>query len=142
MSIATDYMKPNETARLLSPVFTPSANGCSMRFFYHMFGRDGVPPSTLSIKLKTSSAAESIMQTLWTMNSNQGDMWTKVVVHIPATKNYQIVIEAKRTYSHHSSVSIDDVSFSKDCQPSLIATLDPRPVTPSPPPGCQSGEFR
>lgn len=137
--VPTNVNKPNETARLLSAIFLPST-GCVMRFFYYMYSPTNTP-ATLSIKLKTSSAAESVMQTLWTANKDQGDMWKKGVVHIPGAKNYQMVIEARRTHARHSPIAIDDVSFSKECKPSMTATLDPKPLTPSPPPGCQSGQF-
>lgn len=99
--------------------------------------------------MKTSAAADSVMKTLWfkdrvTSADSYSDDWYKAVVYIPAanTKNYQIVIEVQRQHENHSPFSIDDISFSKECRPSLTATLDPRPVTPSPPPGCKSGEYK
>ena len=129
----------NDTSQLLSAIFLPST-GCVMRFWYYMQGTDA--PAHLNIKIKTSSAADSAMKTLWTKGVSQGDAWQKAVVHIPATKNYQMVIEAHRAHKIHSKIAIDDVSFSKECRPSLTATLDPRQVTPSPPPGCKSGEYK
>ena len=38
-------------------------------------------------------------------------------------------------------VAVDDVSFSKECKVDFTATLNPYPLTPTPPQGCQSGEF-
>ena len=61
--IETSYpRKPNDTARLLSTIFLPSNGTCTMRFFYHMFGDD---IDTLSVWLKTSTTASSVMQLLW-----------------------------------------------------------------------------
>ena len=112
-----------------------------MRFWYYMLERH---VAHLSIQMKTSAASESLMQTLWSQSKEGGDMWKKAVVSIPfGDKNYQIVIEALRAHLNYTvPLAIDDVSFSKECRPSLTATLDPRPVNPSPAPGCQKGEFK
>ena len=56
-------------------------------------------------------------------------------------KNFQFVIEGKRGSSYRGDISIDDISFVGDCVVDSTATLDPNPVSPSPAPGCASGEF-
>ena len=63
-------IKPNETARLLSPVFKPTNyQYCEMRFHYHMFGDD---KDILSIKLRTSADPNAPMQTLWAKTGKCG----------------------------------------------------------------------
>jgi len=54
--------KANETARLSSVVYRPSGqnDGCYMRFWYHMFGKD---VDTLSIRLRTSVTGP--LKTIW-----------------------------------------------------------------------------
>ncbi|XP_047128245.1 MAM and LDL-receptor class A domain-containing protein 1 isoform X1 [Hydra vulgaris] len=130
--------KPNDTARLLSTVFRPSNGTCTMRFFYHMFGED---IDTLSVWLKTSTAASSLMQLLWSKKGDQGDIWLGASIDIMSTKNYQIAIEGRRGLSYSGDIAIDDISFTIGCNPDMKATLDPTMVTPSPPPGCKGGEF-
>ena len=72
----------------------------------------------------------------------QGDFWKAGKIYLRSDKNFQIVIEGKRGTSYKGDISIDDISFSPDCQPDFKATLDPNPITASPPPGCKTGEFR
>ena len=64
MYLATwTVFQPNETARLLSPVFkATNFHYCEMRFHYHMFGDD---KDILSIKLRTSADPKAPMKTLW-----------------------------------------------------------------------------
>ena len=62
-------------------------------------------------------------------------------IDILSTKNYQVVIEGRRGVNYLGDIAIDDISFTTGCNPDNKATLDPNFVTPSPPPGCQSGQF-
>lgn len=79
---------------------------------------------------------------LFSLTGNQGNFWHSDFAYVSNTKkNFQVVIEGKRGTSYRGDISIDDVSFSGDCVVDSTATLDPRPITPSPPPGCPSGKF-
>lgn len=73
---------------------------------------------------------------------NQGNFWKSDMASTGAMdRNFQFVIEGKRGTSFRGDISIDDISFADGCVVDLTGTLDPNPITPSPPPGCVSGQF-
>lgn len=72
---------------------------------------------------------------------NQGNFWRSDFVYVSTKKNFQIVIDGRRGISYLSDIAIDDISFTGDCKVDFTATLDPAPITASPPPDCVSGQF-
>ena len=73
---------PAKTSIINSPCF--DINGVvnpTVSFDYHLFGTD---VGTLSLEARTSSTAWT---TLWTLNGNQGDVWTSVILDLSAFAN-------------------------------------------------------
>lgn len=70
------------------------------------------------------------------------DIWKSASVNMNDVKPFRVVIEAKRGVGYKGDISIDDISFTSDCKVDFKATLNPNPITPSPPPGCKSGQYR
>ncbi|XP_057298293.1 MAM and LDL-receptor class A domain-containing protein 2-like isoform X2 [Hydractinia symbiolongicarpus] len=131
--------KTNDTARLKGPVFIPQkGKTCTMRFFYHMYGEH---VDTLFIKKQYSADATSPMPTVWSQTGDKGDIWRSASVNMNDVKPFRVVIEAKRGVGYKGDISIDDISFTSDCKVDFKATLNPNPITPSPPPGCKSGQY-
>eukprot|EP00795_Rhopilema_esculentum_P012712 gene12712-3431_t len=74
---------------------------------------------------------------------SQGDFWYRDEINLSfMTRNFRVVFEGKRGGGFQGDIAIDDVSFTPGCNVDFSVTLPPNIVTASPPPGCQSGEFR
>ena len=79
---------------------------------------------------------------------DQGNKWNADTAYIKTYTTFQVVIEATifnrgaYNFKNEGYVAVDDISFSKECKVDFSATLNPLPLTPTPPAGCQSGEFR
>ena len=56
--------------------------------------------------------------------------------------NFRVLIEGKRGGGYRGDIAIDDVSFTPGCNVDYGATLPPFIKTVTPPPGCNSGEFK
>ena len=74
MYVSTANMvKPNATARLISPIFkATNYKGCEMRFHYHMFGNG---KDVLNVKIRTSGDMKSPLKTVWTRHGKFIDLW-------------------------------------------------------------------
>ena len=73
MYVSTANMvKPNATARLISPIFkATNYKGCEMRFHYHMFGNG---KDVLNVKIRTSGDMKSPLKTVWTRYGKSIDL--------------------------------------------------------------------
>ena len=79
---------------------------------------------------------------------DQGNKWNADTAYIKTYTTFQVVIEATifnrgaYNFNNEGYIAMDDISFSKECKVDFSATLNPFPLTPTAPQGCQSGEFR
>lgn len=72
----------------------------------------------------------------------QGDFWRRAEIHLVSAVNYQVVIEGMSGPGYQGDIAMDDVSFTPICRPDSTATISPTVPTGTPPPGCQTGQFR
>ncbi|XP_058460533.1 uncharacterized protein LOC131436084 [Malaya genurostris] len=113
----------NETARMLSPIYSSnySVNAC-FQFFYHMFG-DSV--GTLSVYVKPISQPLDSMthdDAYYTISGNQRNVWNEGYFDLrQQSENFQIIIEASLGMKFKSDIAIDDVSLMNgiDCHSKL-----------------------
>ena len=127
--------RPNDTARIKSPVFKPAGEGvCSFRFFYHMLGRD---VNALNVYVETSETG--LRSLLLSLRGQQGDSWRKAMVSVASRRNFRLVVEGSTGTANHGDIGLDDLSFTPGCQPALGQTLPPALPTGS---GlCPAGQF-
>lgn len=119
-------------AWLASKVFAPTNSGqqCTMRMFYHMYGRH---VNTLSVYKRFTSNGSPAGQALWTKAGSQGDYWQKVEISLQGiTQPFVILIEATVGDDYQGDIAIDDISFTTDCQYSSVTLPTASPnITPS-----------
>ncbi|CAB3255084.1 unnamed protein product [Arctia plantaginis] len=129
----------NDTARLISPVYSESRaeNGCFV-FYYHMYGRHigGLrvyqKPDRISIQdllhLGNTGRNRFLLFEKW---GNQGDFWfASVSTLLNVSDDFQIVIEGIRGNGFISDIAIDDVALlqGENC---TNLRLDATPMPPT-----------
>ncbi|XP_048242500.1 MAM and LDL-receptor class A domain-containing protein 2-like [Haliotis rufescens] len=120
--------KPNDTARIMSPIFQATTSGsCSMRFFYHMFGKD---INSLTVYKQTADVGGRIP--IWMRSNSQDDAWNHASFVLTSQQNFRIVIEATRGSGYLGDIGLDDVSFTPGCQIANRVTLPVSQATPGP----------
>ncbi|XP_030021817.2 uncharacterized protein LOC115441242 [Manduca sexta] len=141
MYIESSTRLENDTARLLSPIYSASASkgGC-FSFFYHMFGKDigglrvyqkpGILQLSYILGLSDSDKQRYILFEQW---GNLGDTWFSAVVDLKETLgSFQIVIEGIRGKSYTSDIAIDDVAIlhGENCTEAKRIASTPSPNLP------------
>ncbi|XP_025786771.1 MAM and LDL-receptor class A domain-containing protein 1 [Puma concolor] len=130
-------------AALLSPVLNATdADGCTFRFYYHMFGKHIY---RLAIYQRVWSNTRG--QLLWQIFGNQGNRWTRTRLNISSRRPFQILVEASVGDGFTGDIAIDDLSF-MDCTlyPGNLPVDLPTPPEMSapvtlPPHNCTDSEF-
>ncbi|GFN85250.1 MAM and LDL-receptor class a domain-containing protein 2-like [Plakobranchus ocellatus] len=113
--------KPNDKARLKSPVFYPNLQkSCYVRFFYHMRG-DHI--DALNVYTETREGGNQTLK--WSMKNEQGYTWKKATVLLDDTAPFRVVIEGVRGIGYRGDIAIDDISFTPECFKMQFATLPP-----------------
>lgn len=107
----------NARAVLTSKPFPALSTHCAMEFWYHAFGQS-VGSLTVSIVEGSSS------YDLWSIQGNQGDVWRKVTVRIPATTTYVVKFIVERGLTFSGDIALDDVSF-HPCQGMQTVIITP-----------------
>ena len=81
--------KPNDVARLISPVYPPAREYQCLQFFYHQFGADiGV----LNVyKRDVGGSLNPLI--IFTSAGNRFDEWHVMEINIVAPKPYSIIFE-------------------------------------------------
>lgn len=117
---ASSPRKINDTARLYSPVYSPSLSKSCFIFWYHMYG-SAIGSLRVYVKSETENLAS--LYPVWEKSGDQGNVWLKATVPIhPLHDNFQIVIEGVRGASYVSDIAIDDVSLEfENCQKENIS---------------------
>ncbi|XP_021366872.1 MAM and LDL-receptor class A domain-containing protein 1-like [Mizuhopecten yessoensis] len=91
---------PGETAKLETYNAIPAMDRC-LSFWYHMNG-----DSVGNLQISTTSSG-----VLWTKSGDQGDMWVRATVNLPADPSFQLYIEATRGSSWDGDIALDDVEL-------------------------------
>lgn len=102
--------KSNALAMLQTPVLQQAASTCQFTFWYHMYGRS---IGQLSVSIKVGGRVTNI----WTLLGNQGNAWKQGIVDIGRINGpFQLLIQAKRSYSVIGDIAVDDFNFT-NCAP-------------------------
>ena len=78
----------------------------------------------------------------WSNAGEQGDIWRRAEILLVSAVNYQVVIEGLSGPGYQGDIALDDISFTPNCRPDTTATISPIPPSGTPPPGCNSGQYR
>ncbi|XP_012787433.2 MAM and LDL-receptor class A domain-containing protein 1 [Sorex araneus] len=132
-----------DRAVLLSPVLNSTGTeGCSFRFYYHMFGKHIY---RLAIYQRIWSNTKG--QLLWQIFGDQGNRWLRKHLLISSRQPFQILVEASVGDGFTGDIAIDDLSF-LDCTlaPGSLPVDPPAPPETSvpetlPPNNCTDNEF-
>ncbi|XP_036697163.1 MAM and LDL-receptor class A domain-containing protein 1 [Balaenoptera musculus] len=130
-------------AALLSPILNATdVEGCTFRFYYHMFGKHIYK---LAIYQRIWNNTRG--QLLWQIFGNQGNIWIRKHLNIFSRRPFQISVEASVGDGFTGDIAIDDLSF-MDCTfyPGNLPVDLPTPPETSvpvtlPPHNCTDNEF-
>ncbi|XP_014681010.1 PREDICTED: MAM and LDL-receptor class A domain-containing protein 1-like isoform X2 [Priapulus caudatus] len=119
---------PGDIAQLLTPSFPQSTLECTLKFWYHMYGSDGL--GTLNVYTEDKNGQRALM---WKATGNQGNEWQYAHIVIGHNSDYFVVFEATRGDGDRTIIALDDIIFSEPC-------LEPGGVT-EPPSPCKYDQF-
>ena len=100
-----------DTATIVSPVFTTNVVGCTLVFWYHMYG------STVNaLHVNVTDIANQRQIPIWSMYKDQGDKWTRAEVNLAnITGSFRVSFTGVVGTSFTGDIAIDDISFGKSC---------------------------
>jgi hypothetical protein len=115
--IEASYRKPYDTARFDSSLH-PQTEGTCVTFWYHMYGSN---IGTLNVYRRERNQLGAVV---WSMSSNQGNVWHVAQISIKSVLPYQLIFEAIRGVGNQGDIAIDDIRVddSSACLP--VATCD------------------
>ena len=90
--IETSSRRPNDKARLQSPVVPANAGPKCLRFWYHMYGAH---VNTLNVYVR---AGVTLGSPVWTKRGTQGNRWiaAAVVISKPTQFTVSVIIESEK----------------------------------------------
>ncbi|XP_033751994.1 MAM and LDL-receptor class A domain-containing protein 1-like [Pecten maximus] len=100
--------RPNNKARIISPMYSATSTAQCVQFYYHMYGSQ---IGSLNLKLKVQNA---IGNAFWTKSGNQGNKWNVAQVTLDASRlslPYQLVFEGVRGSGYLSDIALDDIQI-------------------------------
>ncbi|WAR02785.1 MLRP2-like protein [Mya arenaria] len=101
----------NALATLQTPILQQASSTCQFTFWYHMYGRN---VGSLSISTKIGS----IVSPIWSISSNQGNMWKQAIVDVGRISGpFSLLVQAKRSYSVIGDIAVDDFNFTNCALP-------------------------
>ncbi|XP_022096405.1 MAM and LDL-receptor class A domain-containing protein 1-like [Acanthaster planci] len=108
MYIECSPPRPNDIARLISPVFVPdqSTKDACWTFFFHMYGAD---IGTLKVLMRDQNLQDTTIFTA--SGDNYGDRWLLGRATVTSKTAYQIVFEATAGSGYMSDIAIDHVGY-------------------------------
>lgn len=116
MYIEASAKNPNDTARLISPVYTAQDNLTCLVFWYHMYG---VSMGSLLVYLRPVSRRDWTFDSndaLWRRVGDHGPRWLRGFIDLSSMKgDFQVIFEAVRGGNYMSDTAIDDVSLTENC---------------------------
>ncbi|XP_071956934.1 MAM and LDL-receptor class A domain-containing protein 2-like [Antedon mediterranea] len=122
-----------DRAKISSYVIKSTVQTCTMRFWYHMLG-DHI--GTLNVYTRTMVNAPMVLE--WTQEGDKGDKWFFGSVDVRSRgEDFQIIIEGIRGSGIRGDISLDDISFTPDCEASsqdlpVVTTPVPTKITTIP----------
>ncbi|XP_033751988.1 MAM and LDL-receptor class A domain-containing protein 1-like [Pecten maximus] len=100
-----------DSARLMTPVFSPSSQQC-LSFWFHMYGNT---MGTLNVYAVQNSSNSNYGAPIWTLSGNQGNVWLQEYVPLPSYSAQKIVFEGLVGRGIQSDIAIDDVKLAASC---------------------------
>ena len=94
-----------ELAVLQSPNILGTTDGCSMNFFYHMYGVD---VGSLVVYM----VSETSILMMRKITGNQGNRWINTSVTFTSLSDFRVHIVATYGGGFRGDIAIDDISFS------------------------------
>lgn len=100
-----------DTASFISPVYTTTVVGCSLTFWYHMYG------STIgTLSLNLTDVVNARQFPIWSKSGDQGDKWLKATVNLAnVTGSFRLTFTAVTGTSFTGDIALDDISFDRSC---------------------------
>ncbi|XP_051872139.1 MAM and LDL-receptor class A domain-containing protein 1 [Pristis pectinata] len=131
---------PGHVARISGPPISKRSKGCKIIFYYHMAGDIN---GSLIVYLQTLSGHRT---SLLNLTGDQGHYWQRAEIALRADEDYEIMLEGWVGKGSKGVISLDDITFTKECTSSNTAFQKkptPHPPTGSCPPNylaCQNGK--
>ncbi|KAI4891478.1 hypothetical protein NFI96_023830, partial [Prochilodus magdalenae] len=138
MSFDTDYTSKEQTALLQSELMQPVDRACLELWYYlNMWG------TVDKVKLTVYVNESGTLRFLWNQTGSQGKVWHKLTLDYMASKNYQIVFEAKRPPFDDGVIGLDDIHIRENTGCSDLIPTTPAPTTEPtiPPPSSMDCSF-
>ncbi|XP_072176476.1 MAM and LDL-receptor class A domain-containing protein 2-like [Diadema setosum] len=124
----SDERRNGDRAKLESFPIKAALTGCSMRFYYHMYGH-GIG----ALKIYTRTEINGPMTQIWSEELDQGDYWLYDTVDLRLSSDFQVIIEGTIGYTVKSDIALDDISFTPGCKhASSLPVIPTQPATPLP----------
>ncbi|KAH3887720.1 hypothetical protein DPMN_011739 [Dreissena polymorpha] len=93
------------SAIYVSPLLMQASPSCEMVFYYHMTG-------TYIGQLEVTLKQDYLQSRVFFLLGDQQNVWKKAVVYIGRMSNpFNVVINARRTFSTNGDIAIDDIFF-------------------------------
>lgn len=122
------HTEKGDKARIYS--LTYKNNGrCTLRLHYHMYGKT---VGTLNVFTRNSAHLEKLV---YTKSANVGYFWDRAEIAIDEPDWFQVVIEGVVGDKLWDDLSLDDISFTSDCQKNgtyFSTTTNSPPMTNDP----------
>ncbi|KAL1502100.1 hypothetical protein ABEB36_007295 [Hypothenemus hampei] len=115
MYIESSSKRTNDTARLVSPIFSKINNNVCLEFWYHMYG---TTTGTLRAYVRKTSEPwpPKPEKAVFSKSGNQGNHWYQALVNLGnISEDFQIVMEGVRGPGYVSDIAIDDVRVIPNC---------------------------
>ncbi|XP_033751987.1 MAM and LDL-receptor class A domain-containing protein 1-like [Pecten maximus] len=100
---ASNPRRPNDTARVMSPLISDNSPRC-LSFWYHMYGTH-----VNLLNVYQTRSISSLGTAIWSRRGTQGNQWLQAKVAITPSSPYMIVFEGVRGISYRGDIAIDDV---------------------------------
>ncbi|XP_037401783.1 MAM and LDL-receptor class A domain-containing protein 1 isoform X2 [Pygocentrus nattereri] len=138
MAFDTKYTSEEQIAYLQSELMQPVDHAC-LEFWYYMNMWGTVDKLTLTVFVNESGK----LHFLWNQTGVQGKVWNKVTLDYAASKNYQLVFEAKRPPYDEGVIALDDIHIRENTGCSDLIPTTPAPTTEptTPPPSSMDCSF-
>ncbi|XP_069770768.1 MAM and LDL-receptor class A domain-containing protein 1 [Narcine bancroftii] len=119
---------PGHMARISGPPISMRSRDCKLIFYYHTAG---AITGSLIVFLQTLSGHRA---SLFNLTGDQGHYWQRAEIALFADEDYEIMIEGWVGKGSKGVISLDDITFTKECISSNSAfhnVIIPRPPTGS-----------
>ncbi|CAG2200379.1 MAM and LDL-receptor class A domain-containing protein 2 [Mytilus edulis] len=109
---SSNSIRKGETARLWTPMITPTKGQC-LSFWYNMYG---MTVGNLTIYTgDNSTGSEQLDGAVCKISGNQGQLWKQKCVLLPDSKPINIVFEAETGDGYTGDIALDDVNLNFVC---------------------------